>query len=173
MVCRGGQHAADVRVIVPIMTLCIVSYLDRTAISFAIAGGMSKELAMSASFTGFAAGIFFIGYLVLQVPGGHLASRGVAKKFLTWSMVAWGVISIATAFATSQAQLIALRFVLGVAEGGMLPVVLTMISKWFPDRADGLAGRRLRRHRLRRTSSRRILGDFCRHHDNPAEYRAK
>jgi hypothetical protein len=50
-------------IIVPIMTLCIVSYLDRTAISFAIAGGMSKELAMSASFTGFAAGIFFIGYL--------------------------------------------------------------------------------------------------------------
>jgi MFS family permease len=126
-------------IIVPIMTLCIVSYLDRTAISFAIAGGMSKELAMSASFTGFAAGIFFIGYLVLQVPGGHLASRGVAKNFLTWSMVAWGVISIATAFATSQTQLIALRFVLGVAEGGMLPVVLTMISKWFPDKERGRA----------------------------------
>ncbi len=126
-------------IIVPIMTLCIVSYLDRTAISFAIAGGMSKELAMSASFTGFAAGIFFVGYLVLQVPGGHLASRGVAKKFLTWSMVAWGVISIATAFATSQTQLIALRFALGVAEGGMLPVVLTMISKWFPDKERGRA----------------------------------
>ena len=126
-------------IIVPIMTLCIVSYLDRTAISFAIAGGMSKELAMSASFTGFAAGIFFIGYLVLQVPGGHLASRGIAKTFLTWSMVAWGVISIATAFTTSQTQLIALRFVLGVAEGGMLPVVLTMISKWFPDKERGRA----------------------------------
>ncbi|MBV8274765.1 MAG: MFS transporter, partial [Verrucomicrobia bacterium] len=67
-------------IIFPIMVLCIVSYMDRTAISFAIAGGMSKELGMSASFTGFAAGIFFIGYLVLQVPGGHLASRGIAKK---------------------------------------------------------------------------------------------
>ena len=126
-------------IIVPIMTLCIVSYLDRTAISFAIAGGMSKELGMSASFTGLAAGIFFFGYLVLQVPGGHLASRGTAKAFLTWSMVAWGAISIATAYAASEVQLMALRFLLGLAEGGMLPVVLTMISKWFPDHERGRA----------------------------------
>jgi hypothetical protein len=47
------------------------------------------------------------------VPGGHLASRGIAKNFLTWSMVAWGVISIATAYTTNETQLIALRFVLG------------------------------------------------------------
>jgi hypothetical protein len=88
-------------IIVPIVTLCIVSYMDRTAISFAIAGGMIKELGMSASFTGFAAGIFFVGYLILQIPGGHLASRGIAKAFLTWSMAAWGIISVATAYTTS------------------------------------------------------------------------
>ena len=126
-------------IIVPIMILCIVSYMDRTAISFAIPGGMSKDLAMSASFAGFAAGIFFIGYLLLQVPGGYLASRGIAKKFLTWSMVSWGIISIATAYITNETQLITLRFLLGVAEGGMLPVVLTMISKWFPDKERGRA----------------------------------
>jgi sugar phosphate permease len=126
-------------IIVPIMILCIVSYMDRTAISFAIPGGMSKDLAMSASFAGFAAGIFFIGYLLLQVPGGYLASRGIAKRFLTWSMVSWGIISIATASITNETQLIALRFLLGVAEGGMLPVVLTMISKWFPDKERGRA----------------------------------
>jgi MFS family permease len=127
-------------IIVPIVVLCIVSYIDRTAISFAIAaGGMITDLAMSASFAGFAAGIFFVGYLLLQVPAGHLASRGAAKNFLTWSMVAWGVISIATAFITTQTQMIALRFALGVAEGGMLPVVLTMISKWFPDKERGRA----------------------------------
>ena len=103
---------------------------------------LSKELGMSASFAGFAAGIFFVGYLVLQVPGGHLATHGVAKKFLTWSMVAWGVVSIATAYTTNETQLIALRFVLGMAEGGMLPVVLTMISKWFPDEERGRPSRR-------------------------------
>lgn len=126
-------------IIVPIMILCIVSYMDRTNIGFAIPGGMAKELGMSASFAGFAAGIFFVGYLFLQVPGGHLAARGIAKNFLTWSMVAWGIISIGTAFIQSETQLIILRFVLGVAEGGMLPVVLTMISKWFPDEERGRA----------------------------------
>ncbi|AYD03818.1 MFS transporter [Neorhizobium sp. NCHU2750] len=139
----GGVEAIPKRrwfnVIVPIMILCIVSYMDRTNIGFAIPGGMSKELAMSASFAGLAAGIFFIGYLFLQVPGGQLAARGNAKKFLTWSMVSWGVICILTSYVTNEMQLLGLRFALGVAEGGMLPVVLTMISKWFPDEERGRA----------------------------------
>lgn len=126
-------------ILMPIMILCIVSYMDRTNIGFAIPGGMNKDLAMSASFAGFAAGIFFIGYLFLQVPAGHLASRGAAKKFLTWSMVVWGIISILTAYITSETQLIVLRFALGVAEGGMLPVALTMIAQWFPNEERGRA----------------------------------
>jgi MFS family permease len=121
------------RILIPVMTLCIVSYVDRTNIGFAMAGGMSKDLAMSASFAGFAAGIFFIGYLFLQVPAGHLAARGAAKMFLTLSMVAWGIISIITAYIQSETQLVILRFVLGLAEGGMLPVALTMIAQWFPN----------------------------------------
>jgi MFS family permease len=100
-------------ILVPVMILCIVSYMDRTNIGFAMPGGMTKELAMSASFAGFAAGIFFVGYLFLQVPGGHLAARGVAKKFLTWSMVSWGVISIATTYVQNENQFVVLRFILG------------------------------------------------------------
>ena len=126
-------------ILAPIMVLCIVSYMDRTNIGFAIPGGMSRDLAMTASFSGLAAGIFFIGYLFLQVPGGHLASRGIAKNFLTGSMVAWGIICIVTAYVTSPAQLLVMRFLLGVAEGGMLPVVLTMVAKWFPDEERGRA----------------------------------
>ena len=142
---RGAGPAGPVpggrwwRILVPVMLLCIVSYMDRTNIGFAMAGGMSQELAMSASLTGFVAGIFFIGYLFLQVPAGHLAARGAAKNFLTWSMVAWGVISIVTAFVENSTQMIALRFVLGIAEGGMLPVALTMVANWFPDEERGRA----------------------------------
>lgn len=115
---HGVPKQRWLHILLPIMILCIVSYVDRTNISFAIPGGMSKDLEMTASFAGFAAGIFFIGYLFLQVPGGQIASRGAAKKFLTWSMVAWGIISILTAFINSQTQLLILRFILGVAEGG-------------------------------------------------------
>lgn len=127
------------RILMPVMILCIISYVDRTNIGFAMAGGMSTELAMSSSFAGFAAGIFFVGYLFLQVPAGHLASRGVAKHFLTGSMIAWGIISIVTSFVQTETQLVVLRFILGLAEGAMLPVALTMISAWFPNEERGRA----------------------------------
>lgn len=127
------------RVIPPIVITCIMSYMDRINIAFAMPGGMANELGVSASMVGLAGGIFFVGYLFLQVPGGKLAVHGSGKRFIGWSLVAWAVISILTGFVTNQYQLLFLRFALGVAEGGMLPVVLTMISNWFPDKERGRA----------------------------------
>jgi MFS family permease len=83
--------------------------------------------------------IFFIGYVFLQVPAGYLASRGIAKHFLTASMVAWGIISMLTAYVSTETQLVTLRFVLGLAEGGMLPVALTLVAQWFPNEERGRA----------------------------------
>lgn len=127
------------RVIPPIVITCIMSYMDRINIAFAMPGGMADELGVSASMVGLAGGIFFVGYLFLQVPGGKLAVHGSGKRFIGWSLLAWAVISILTGFVTNHYQLLFLRFALGVAEGGMLPVVLTMISNWFPDKERGLA----------------------------------
>lgn len=127
------------RIIPPILIACIISYMDRVNIAFAMPGGMDEELGISATMAGLAGGIFFIGYLFLQVPGGKIAVHGSGKKFIGWSLVAWAVISVLTGVVTNQYQLLALRFLLGVAEGGMLPVVLTMISNWFPDAERGRA----------------------------------
>lgn len=127
------------RVIPPIVITCIMSYMDRINIAFAMPGGMADELGVSASMVGLAGGIFFVGYLFLQVPGGKLAVHGSGKRFIGWSLLAWAVISILTGFVTNHYQLLFLRFALGVAEGGMLPVVLTMISNWFPDKERGRA----------------------------------
>lgn len=127
------------RIIPPILIACIISYMDRVNIAFAMPGGMDEELGISATMAGLAGGIFFIGYLFLQVPGGKIAVHGSGKKFIGWSLVAWAVISVLTGLVTSQYQLLVLRFLLGVAEGGMLPVVLTMISNWFPDAERGRA----------------------------------
>jgi MFS family permease len=113
--------------------------MDRVNIAFAMPGGMDEELGISATMAGLAGGIFFIGYLFLQVPGGKIAVHGSGKKFIGWSLVAWAVISVLTGVVTNQYQLLVLRFLLGVAEGGMLPVVLTMISNWFPDAERGRA----------------------------------
>ena len=127
------------RIIPPILITCIISYMDRVNIAFAMPGGMDRDLGISATMAGLAGGIFFIGYLFLQVPGGKIAVHGSGKKFIGWSLVAWVIISILTGFITNQYQLLFLRFALGVAEGGMLPVVLTMISNWFPDAERGRA----------------------------------
>jgi sugar phosphate permease len=127
------------RVIPPILITCIISYMDRVNIAFAMPGGMDQELGITATMAGLAGGIFFIGYLFLQIPGGKIAVHGSGKKFVGWSLVAWVVISLLTGVISNQYQLLVLRFALGVAEGGMLPVVLTIISNWFPDEERGRA----------------------------------
>lgn len=127
------------RVIPPILMVCIVSYMDRVNIAFALPGGMSEALGIGAGMAGLAGGIFFAGYLFLQVPGGKLAVRGSGRRFIAWSMLAWAVLSVLTGLVRNQTELLILRFALGVAEGGMLPVVLTMVGNWFPDHERGRA----------------------------------
>jgi len=121
-----------IRIIPPAIMVYIFSYMDRAAIGFAMAGGMNRDLHITAAVAGTAAGIMFIGYLFLQVPGGHIASRGKAKLFITASIVAWGAAAALSGLITSAAQLMVLRFVLGVAEGGTFPAMLVLISNWFP-----------------------------------------
>ena len=128
-----------VRIIPPTIVIYIIAYMDRMNISFAIAGGMNKSLGLSMANSGFAAGIFFIGYLILQLPAGHIAEHGSAKRYILWTIVAWGGISLLTAFVQNAWQLIAMRFLLGVAEGGLYPAILTIISNWFPAKEIGRA----------------------------------
>jgi MFS family permease len=128
-----------VRVIPPLLLACVISYMDRVNIAFAMPGGMNAELGMDATMAGLAGGIFFFGYLFLQIPGGRRASLGSGKRFIAWSLASWAVLSVLTGLVTHTWQLLTLRFLLGVAEGGMLPVVLTMVSRWFPDRERGRA----------------------------------
>ncbi|KFC96475.1 MFS transporter [Leminorella grimontii] len=111
----------------------IVAYMDRTNIAIGIAGGMDKDLGMTASFAGLVAGIFFIGYIFLQIPGGHIAERYSAKKFIAWTIVAWGGFALLTGFVQNQTQLLIIRFILGVAEGGVYPAILALIGHWFPN----------------------------------------
>jgi len=131
-----------VRIIPAAIVVYIVAYMDRVNIGFAMAGGMNEALHLSLLTSGIAAGIFFLGYLVLQLPGGHLAEHGSAKRFIEWSIVAWAGISFLTGFVRSGWELLSMRFLLGVAEGGAYPAILVLIGNWFPQeelgRANGL-----------------------------------
>jgi MFS family permease len=127
------------RIIPPTILVYIFSFMDRTNIGFAMAGGMNESLSMSASFSGLAAGIFFVGYILLQVPGGHIAEHGSAKKFIGFSILIWGGLSVACGFVETANQLLAVRFLIGVAEGGVWPATLVILSHWFPNEERGRA----------------------------------
>ena len=128
-----------IRIIPPTIIVYIIAYMDRMNISFAMAGGMNESLGLSMTVSGLAAGIFFFGYLVLQVPAGHIAEHGSAKKFILWTIIAWGGLSTLTGFVQNDWQLLTMRFLLGVAEGGVYPAILVILSKWFPAREIGRA----------------------------------
>ena len=128
-----------VRIIPPAIIVYIIAYMDRIIIGFAMAGGMNKSLGLSMTTSGFAAGIFFFGYMLLQVPAGHIAEHGSAKKYILFAILAWGSLSLVTVFVQNTWQLFAVRFLLGVAEGGVYPALLTIIANWFPTRELGRA----------------------------------
>lgn len=93
---------------------------------------MSKALGMSTTIAGLASGIFFVGYLILQIPGGYLATKWSAKKLVTVLLLIWGVFAIMTGLVQNELELLLVRFFLGVAEGGVWPATLMILSQWFP-----------------------------------------
>jgi MFS family permease len=118
--------------IIPIAFLMYtIAYMDRNNMSFGLLG-MGKDLGFGATAAGLVGGIFFVGYMFLQVPGSLLAQKWSAKKFITASLVVWSIFSIATGFVHNLTQLLILRFLLGFAEGGVSPATMILLTKWFP-----------------------------------------
>jgi sugar phosphate permease len=119
------------RLIPVAIVVYVISFMDRTNIGFAF-DGMGKDLHIDSAGQGLAGGIFFIGYLVLQIPGGILAERWSAKKFVGIMVLIWGVLAVLSGLVQNFTQLLLVRFALGVAEGGIWPAILVLISHWFP-----------------------------------------
>ncbi len=103
-----------------LMLLYMVAFLDRVNISFA-ALTMNRDLGISESVYGFAAGVFFLSYCLFEVPANLVLARLGARRWLAILMVIWGIISMATAFVHSEATYIGARFLLGIAESGFYP----------------------------------------------------
>ncbi|MCK1333287.1 MFS transporter [Bradyrhizobium sp. CW9] len=110
--------------------LYVISYLDRANIGYA-ALQMNKELALTSEAFGFAAGIFFIGYFLFEVPSNVALNKFGPRIWISRILVTWGVIATATAFVQTAPQLYALRFLLGVAEAGFFPGIIIYLTYWF------------------------------------------
>jgi MFS family permease len=118
--------------LVPIlMALYFVNYLDRTNLGIAKAE-ISSDLQLSATLFGLASGIFFIGYVLVEVPSNLALVRFGARRWLARIAVSWGIVAVAIAFSPNAHVLLALRFLLGVAEAGLFPGIVFYLSQWFP-----------------------------------------
>lgn len=120
-----------VRLVPLLMALYFVNYLDRTNLGIAKAE-VSADLQLSATMFGLASGIFFIGYVLVEVPSNLALFRFGARRWLARIAVSWGVVAVAIAFSPNATTLLALRFLLGVAEAGLFPGVVFYLSQWFP-----------------------------------------
>ncbi|WP_107657760.1 MFS transporter [Nocardia suismassiliense] len=121
------------RRIVPLLMIgYIVSYIDRINISFA-KFGMEETFGMTATQYGFAAGIFFVGYVLAEVPSNIIMNKVGARIWLSRILLTWGIIATLTAFATSVEMVYVLRFLLGVAEAGFFPGILVYLTRWYPN----------------------------------------
>ncbi|HVH85566.1 MAG TPA: MFS transporter [Terriglobales bacterium] len=121
------------RILTVSFVMYTISYIDRTNVSMALPQ-MSAELHMDPQQAGNAVGIFFWGYLLFQVPGGHLAQHWSAKRVVAILLIAWGLCSMATGLVHTAFQFWVMRLVLGLAEGGVWPAVLVLVAHWFPRR---------------------------------------
>jgi ACS family tartrate transporter-like MFS transporter len=114
-----------------LMLLYMVAFLDRVNISFA-ALTMNRDLGISQSLYGFAAGVFFLSYCLFEVPANLILARLGARRWIAILMVVWGIISMGTAFVHTQSEYIGVRLLLGVAESGFYPGVIYYFTFWLP-----------------------------------------
>ncbi|MFS2223905.1 MFS transporter [Pantoea sp. B65] len=118
--------------LIPFLCLCyLAAYLDRINVGLAKLQ-MASQLQMSEAAFGLGAGLFFVGYILFEVPSNLILQRVGARLWIARIMISWGLLSAATLFVASAAQFYLLRFLLGLAEAGFLPGVLFYLTKWFP-----------------------------------------
>jgi ACS family tartrate transporter-like MFS transporter len=125
--------------LIPFLSLgYLINALDRFNVSIA-ALTMNKELGLSATTYGLAAGAFFWSYVLFQVPASAVLTRMGARRWLGITMVVWGACSAGTAFVTDATSFVAMRFLLGIAESGFFPGVAWFMTRWFPSGHRGRA----------------------------------
>jgi len=113
-----------------LFVLYIIAYLDRVNVSYA-ALEMTRDLGFSNEVFGFGAGIFFVGYFLLEIPGTILVELWSARKWIARIMISWGILAAATGLITNATQFYWIRFLLGAAEAGFFPGIIVYLTHWY------------------------------------------
>ena len=129
------------RILPFLFVLYVAAYLDRANVAFAKMA-MMADLKFSEAVFGFGSGIFFIGYLLLEIPGALIVEKWSARKWMARILATWGLCTVAVGFVRGPGEFYTARFLLGCAEAGFFPGIIVYLGHWFPrpERARAMAG---------------------------------
>ncbi|MFJ3484309.1 MFS transporter [Pseudomonas sp. NPDC090202] len=119
-----------------LILLYLIAYVDRSAVGFAKLH-MGADVGIGDAAYGLGAGLFFIGYFLLEIPSNLMLERFGARRWFARIMITWGAITMGMAFIQGPTSFYVMRFLLGAAEAGFFPGVLYYITQWFPVRHRG------------------------------------
>src|SRR6266446_4331816 len=137
---RRARHRIARRLLPFLFVLYVIAFLDRMNIG-AAALQMPHDLGFSNGVIGLGAGIFFLGYFLLEIPGALIVERWSAQRWIARIMISWGIVTVLMAFIHTPRQFYWVRFLVGAAEAGFLPGVIVYLTHWFryQDRAKAVA----------------------------------
>jgi sugar phosphate permease len=116
-----------------------LAYLDRSNYSIGAAGGLERDLDITAATSALLGALFFLGYFLFQIPAAHYAERGSVKRLIFWCLIGWGVFASLQGILPWVPALMVDRFLLGVVEAAILPAMLVFLTHWFTSRERGRA----------------------------------
>jgi MFS family permease len=117
---------------IPLAFVCyVIAYLDRVNVGF-VANDLKRDLGLGATAYGVAAGLFFLGYALFEVPSNLILERVGARRWIARIMITWGLVAMATMFVRSAGTFMVARVLLGVAEAGFFPGMVLFFTYWFP-----------------------------------------
>ncbi len=134
MIAESCQRKVAQRILPFLFLLYVIAYVDRANVSFAKLA-MSADLHFSEAVYGFGAGIFFLGYFVLEIPGALIIERWSARLYISRILVTWGLCTVLEGLVRNPKQFYIARFCLGLAEAGFFPGTLVYLTHWFPQRS--------------------------------------
>src|SRR6185295_16263699 len=118
--------------LLPFLIICyFIAYVDRVNVGFA-ALTMNKDIGLSAAAFGLGAALFFVAYVLFEIPSNLALERFGARRWIARIMISWGLVGIGSAFVTGAVSFSAARFLLGAAEAGFFPGVILYLTYWFP-----------------------------------------
>ena len=137
---RRARRRIALRLLPFVFLMYVIAHIDRANVAFANLR-MSGDLGFSDRAYGLGVGVFFLGYVIFEVPGAMIVERWSARKWLARIMVTWGLVTILTAFVHTAREFYAARFLVGLAEASFFPGVIVYLTHWFrlDDRAKAIA----------------------------------